>query len=74
MKKATKYSHLDNDANGHKSGEASLLPQYDEIEEKEGIRCACGIACQCAPWRLTHASGSMAAARMMRLAMNSAKQ
>jgi U4/U6.U5 tri-snRNP-associated protein 1 len=38
LKKATKYSHLDNEANGHKSGEASLLPQYDEIEEKEGIR------------------------------------
>ena len=33
-----RYSHLDNAENGHKSGEASLLPQYDEIEEKEGIR------------------------------------
>ena len=41
LKKATKYSHLDNEANGHKSGEASLLPQYDEIEEKEGIRRVC---------------------------------
>ncbi len=51
MKKATKYSHLDNDANGHKSGEASLLPQYDEIEEKEGIRYVCDstfkIPCLC---------------------------
>ncbi len=42
LKKATKYSHLDNEENGHKSGEASLLPQYDEIEEKEGIRSVQG--------------------------------
>ena len=69
-----RYSHLDNEANGHKSCEASLLPQYDEIEEKEGIRCACSIACQCAPWRLTRASGSMAAVHLMPSAKNSAKQ